>query len=116
MDVETRQLAETCILRLEGSWTIERAHELKSMLVAALADKDQVIIDVEGLMQADLSCLQLLCSAHRASLKVNKRLVLNDKPAEVFKKLVQEAGYERTLGCHRDPGKSCFWNGGWSGE
>jgi anti-anti-sigma regulatory factor len=111
MDIETLQAVEPCMLRLEGSWTIERAEELKSMLVAALAGNDHVIIDVGGVTEGDLSLLQLLCSAHRASLKGSKYFALHDNKSSAFKRVVHDAGYVRTLGCHQDPERSCLWTG-----
>jgi anti-anti-sigma regulatory factor len=111
MDVETLQAVEPCILRLDGSWTIERAQELKSMLVAALAGNNHVIIDVGGVTEVDLSFLQLLCSAHRASLKGYKYFALHENQSAAFKRVVHDAGYVRTLGCHQDPERSCLWKG-----
>jgi ABC-type transporter Mla MlaB component len=113
MDVEMVQSAETGVLRLKGSWTIERAHELKQALVEALKGDDPFVIDLKGLAEADLSCLQLLCSAHRTSLRLGKQLELNQEKSGAFKRVVRDAGFVRTLGCHQDPHKSCLWVGGW---
>ena len=101
------------ILKLEGSWIIERAQELKSVLLQSLNRYDRIIVDLEGLTQVDLSFLQLFCSAHRTSLKQGKHFALHQNKPPAVKKLVREAGYERTLGCHRDPCKSCLWKEGW---
>ena len=113
MEGEMLNSADATILKLEDRWTIERAHELKGALVAALSGNDQVIIDLEEVTEVDLSFLQLLCSAHRTSLKLNKHFALQDNQPEAFTRAVRDAGYARTLGCHGDPYKSCLWKGGW---
>ena len=71
MDLEMVELAEAYVLKLDGSWTIERAQELKHALVEALKDSDHITIETEGLREVDLSALQLLCSAHRTSLRLS---------------------------------------------
>jgi anti-anti-sigma regulatory factor len=113
MDVEMMRSAETGVLRLKGSWTIERAHELKQALVEALKGDEPVIVDLEGLAEADLSCLQLLCAAHRTSLRLGKHSALNQEQSGAFKRVVRDAGFARTLGCHGDPQTGCLWVGGW---
>lgn len=113
MDVEMVQSNEECVLRLKGSWTIERAHELKQALIETLQGCDRIVIDSAALTDADLSCLQLLCAAHRTSLKFDKQLTLGEEKSEAFERVVRDAGFVRTLGCHKDPHKSCLWVGGW---
>jgi ABC-type transporter Mla MlaB component len=111
MNIETPQPAPGYTLKLEGRCTIERVNAIRHMLVEALGDHDRIVVDLEDITEVDLSCLQLLCSAHRASLDRNKQLVLHENLPDAFKKVVQIAGYVRTLGCHKDPAKSCLWRG-----
>jgi anti-anti-sigma regulatory factor len=113
MEGEPLYSTDTYILKLEDRWTIERAHELKGVLVTALSGHDQVLIDIEEVTEVDLSFLQLLCAAHRTSLKKNKHFALRDRQSEAFSRVLRDAGYARTLGCHGDPYKSCLWKGGW---
>ena len=113
MAVEMAPGTEHCGLRLEGSWTIERATELKHLLVEALKSDKPVIIELDGLEGLDLACLQLLCAAHRASLRLGKRLELQQEKPDILKRVMREAGFARTLGCHKDPNKSCLWIGDW---
>lgn len=111
MDVEKIGSAEKPVVRLKGRWTIERAHELRDMLTEALNDEGPIVLDVQELTDADLSCLQLLCAAHRSSLKLGKPLALHESKPEVFRQRVREVGFARNLGCHKDPFKSCLWLG-----
>jgi len=100
------------ILALKGALTIECANELKSMLLDALNKKDHVVLNLEGVKEVDLSCLQLLCSAHRTSLKFHKQLTLAGRQPESFQQAVRDAGFTRQVGCHKDPHQKCLWIGG----
>lgn len=112
MHVDMVHSAEAYVLKLKGNLTIERAHELKQALLEALRNNDRIAIDLEGITDVDLSCLQLLCSAHRTSLRLGKQLTLHGEQSEIFKMAVRDAGFPRILGCHEDPERGCLWIGG----
>jgi anti-anti-sigma factor len=116
MDVEMARSADTNVLKLEGSLTIERANELKRALLDALNSCGRIVIDLEGLTDLDLSTVQLFCSAHRTSLKDGKHLALHERKSQSLKQMVRDAGLVRTLGCHKDPNKKCLWIGDWTYE
>ncbi len=113
MDAGAIKSSETSILRLEGRWTIERAAELKHLLAEALRVGDSVIVELDGLSACDLSCLQLLCSAHRTSLGLHKQLLLQGNKPDVIKRAVQDAGFSRTMGCDKALSQTCLWTGDW---
>ena len=111
MDVEMMQSAQAGVLRLNGSWTVEHADELKRDLLKALDNLESIVIDLEGPKDLDLSSMQLFCSAHRTSLGLGKRLAFHEQRPEAFKRIVRDAGLERTIGCHKDL-HECLWTGG----
>jgi len=113
MGIKVVNLPETRVLKLEGSWTVRRAHELKQILTEALTNSESFVLETEALEEADISFLQLLCSTHRASLRLGKSFMLHDKKSMFFKQLVYDAGFKRNLGCHRDPHVGCLWIGEW---
>lgn len=113
MDAEMMRSDETNVLKLDGSWTIERADELKCALLEALNGGERIVIELGGLTDLDLSSLQLLCSAHRMSLRLGKHLAFHKQKSENLKQVVRNAGFIRTIGCHKDPCKSCLWVGDW---
>jgi anti-anti-sigma regulatory factor len=113
MGSEVVDLPETRFLKLEGSWTVRRAHELKQALTEALMSSENCVLELEALEEADISFLQLLCSTHRASLRLGKSFMLHDKKSMFFKQLVYDAGFKRNLGCHKDPNVGCLWIGEW---
>ncbi|MGC8494785.1 MAG: STAS domain-containing protein [Syntrophobacteraceae bacterium] len=114
MELETIRWDNKNILKLRGDWTIERAGELKPALLEALANSEQIVIDMGELSGLDLSTIQLLCSAHRKSIRCGKQLGLGERKPEALKRMVREAGLVRTVGCHKDPCKSCLWTGDWT--
>lgn len=113
MHVEVTQSAEADVLKLAGNWNIERALEFKQTLMERLNSGDHITLDLEELTEMDLSCLQLLCAAHRACLKLGKQMDLHEKKSEALERVVRSAGFARTMGCHKNPNKNCLWVGGW---
>ncbi|MBF0507253.1 MAG: STAS domain-containing protein [Nitrospirae bacterium] len=111
MDFKTEYSGDSGILTLDGDLTIERADELKKALIDGLAETDRLIVDLENVGEADLTCLQLLCSAHRMSVRLNKRLMLSEKRSEAFRNLCKTAGFQRHTGCVLDTQGSCLWKG-----
>lgn len=93
-------------LALEGIWTVERAGQLRRILLDALRENNEVVLNLEGVTGADLSCIQLLCSAHLLSIRENKHLTIDYKQSEALKQVVDDAGYARILGCQTDPYKN----------
>ncbi len=100
-------------ITLTGNWTIERAPELKELLMGAAQMAEDVVIDVHRMEEVDLSCLQLLCAAHRTFAKRGGRLVLHENRSEIFEKAVRDAGYHSDVGCGQNCMESCLWKGGW---
>ncbi len=112
MNFELKPSGGMGILTIGGELTIERAAELRKMLIKSLEIADTVRIRLENVTAVDLSCLQLLCSAHRTALNLNKNLTLSSKMSQVFRQAVEDAGYFRLSGCAPDSYKSCLWIGG----
>jgi anti-anti-sigma regulatory factor len=112
MDVEMTRSAETNVLKLNGSWTIERANELKRALLEILNSGESIVIDIRELTDLDLSSVQLFCSAHRTSLRLGKHLAFHEQKSEAFKRMVRDAGLVRTIGCHKNLHKNCLWTEG----
>ena len=99
----------TMILALDGDCTLERAAELKTVLIQTLDGTDDVVIDLEKVAAVDLSFLQLICSAHRTALNCAKHLSLRGKPSRTFVQAMMDAGFFRDFSCHIDPTKECLF-------
>jgi anti-anti-sigma regulatory factor len=94
---------------LEGEWTIERANELKHVLLDALGTVDHLLLDFEKVEAVDLTCLQLLCSAHRSAIAMKKHMSVTGRQSEAFDRLLREAGFMRSVGCHPERSAECLW-------
>ncbi len=113
MHYEIEQAGQDGLLKLQGRCTIEQATDLKEVLLRKIEENGHVSVNLEQVSEIDLTFLQLLCSAHGTSLKLNKGFTLDGPLPEVFIRVVREAGYCRAMGCSRDINGSCLWKGGW---
>lgn len=94
---------------VEGELTIRHANELKAILMKSLNAVAPVVLNFEKATEVDLSCLQLLCSVHRTSVRSGQRLTLTRDRSEALKRAVEDAGYSRQRGCVLARDQSCFW-------
>lgn len=97
------------MLTFDGELTLKHADKIRAAFIKALIDADHVEIDLGKVIEADLSCLQMLCSAHRTSLKLNKRLNFVGNLPKHFREAADAAGYSRSSGCTKDCEQSCLW-------
>lgn len=112
MEFRMEPFGGPAMLILDGEVTVERAEELRKNLIRCLEEADEVIVDLEKVAGVDLSCLQLLCSAHRTAAAAGKGLVLGRTVPEVFTRAIRDAGYWRHGGCTWYARTSCLWSGG----
>jgi anti-anti-sigma factor len=112
IDLEMEDSGEMGVLTMDGELTIQRAAELKTALISSLASVEHLVLNLEKVAEVDLSCLQLLCSAHRTSVRSNKRLTWAGNRPESLARTVGDAGFVRHKGCVLDRDKSCLWVGG----
>ncbi len=112
MDFKLEPSSDMGVLTLDGELTIEHAGELKKILIHAMDSAEHVDIKLKKVSEVDLSCLQVLCSAHRTAFKSNKQLTLSSKDSEIFQQMVRGSGYVRHDSCALNPHKGCLWCGG----
>ncbi len=96
-------------ITLDGEITLNHAEELRMLLIKALIDADRVVVDFGPVSDVDISCLQLLCSAHRSAGRMKKVVSLSRNWPAPFAKAVRDAGYKRLTGCRLDMDHSCLW-------
>ena len=97
------------VLTLEGSFSIQDIGELKTNLISALHTGDKVFLNVTNISDVDISCLELFCSAHRTSVSCRKTLAFSSSISGPFRKVVNEGGFKRHVGCMLDVQKTCLW-------
>ncbi len=106
---QDQQSGKRGTITLDGELTVHRAEELRMLLIRAIIDADRVHVEFGPVTDADLSCLQLLCSAHRSAGRMQKDVSLSSAWPEPFKRVVDEAGYGRLSGCRLDVNHTCLW-------
>lgn len=105
----SKEQSETKTLALDGDCTLDRVLELKDVLLEALKDGASLKLDLREVASADLSFLQLLCSAHRAALKHGQELTFGPLPSAAFTDAVECAGFCRAMGCQDAPNSECLF-------
>ena len=96
-------------ITLEGDLSIRRACELKDLLLTALKEGRQVVLEFGEYVGSDLSLLQLLCSAHRTAARLGISLTFGDTVPADFRKTTEQAGYLRDKGCVCGNAATCLW-------
>jgi ABC-type transporter Mla MlaB component len=109
MGATLRQSGDTRIVLLEGDLTLPQAPELRTAFMKALVEADDVFIRFGNVGELDLSCLQLLCSAHRSAARLKKRVRFEGGIPKKLSDMADAAGYSRLKGCKLDTEKSCLW-------
>ena len=109
MSTTFTKTGDSGVLTLEGELTLPYAEELKKALLRAILDTDDVSIAFGNVQDVDLSCLQLLCSAHRSAVRLKKRVSFASGLPPAVKEAAETAGYARLKGCKLDLDKSCLW-------
>jgi len=99
------------VVEVEGELTVQAAGEFREAMINALQTFDEVYVNVEKVTTVDVTCFQILCSAHRTAVRSKKSLVCSGELPEEFRKAAMEAGYIRSSGCAFDCADVCMWVG-----
>ena len=102
---------KTC-LYLEGEMTINNAEAFRDNLLLSLKQSNLVEIDFEAVTAVDLTCLQLICSAHRFAVESGKDVVIKDNSLPPLREARIRAGFDFQKSCGFNPSHECLWMGG----
>jgi anti-anti-sigma factor len=98
-------------LRVQGEICLPTAATLRRALIEALEGGRETVMELGEVTNADLSGLQLLCSAHRTCLKRGVSLTMG-AASEKLRGAALLAGYEaRTAVCPFRRDGVCLWKG-----
>lgn len=100
---------EEGILKVDGEISILCAGEFKNALTNSLERSNCLMLDLEAVSGMDVSCLQLICSAHRKAVLSEKQLILRGRLSDACRQIVKDSGYAREKGCMPDQDKPCLW-------
>ena len=99
-------------LFLDGDMTVNNTEAFKNILLESLRQDDFVEVDFENVTTVDLSCLQLLCSAHRFAAESGKEIVIKDNSIQALQEARVRAGFNFEKSCDFNPSCECLWGGG----
>lgn len=96
-------------LAFEGELTIQKVADLKVQLVEALGAHEGLVVNLKDVSRADLTILQLFCSAHRTAQQAGKFFKLTNV-SEAVEKAVTDVGFLRdNMACGQECDDSCLW-------
>ena len=100
-------------ISVNGRLTIDTCGEFQQTLTDALnGSTRRVALDMELLEEADLTALQLVCSACKTSTLLERCFVSwNDLP-DCLVSIVNSLGVSNIAHCHKNMNEQCIWFGG----
>jgi anti-anti-sigma regulatory factor len=103
------------VLKLSGDLTIQNAARLRMVLLDALK-AGELRLDLSAVTRADVSGLQLLCSAHMTSCSSVSKFLLAGSLSEALGEAAARAGFARLDSCPFTASSPCLWSGGKADE
>lgn len=92
-------------LALGGSLTIENAARIRQELLRTFRESERVILELMGDVVADVSFMQILCSAKKTAINEKKRFEVDWSAASKVRSSMAAAGYNCDELCFRDAGE-----------
>jgi anti-anti-sigma regulatory factor len=109
MNCKAKKTRGKNVLNLEGELTIIHSSEIRDLLLKAINKSKHVELNLDSVTDTDLSFLQLLCSAHRTAMKLNKSFSIKGGYPEILNETAVDAGFPLQKGCKLDCDNSCLW-------
>jgi len=89
----------TIILTLQGRATLAHAAAMHRAIFKAISHEGDIMIDLNGVTAIDFAGLQILCSAHRQTLALQKTLKIKGWEHNSFRQLLVREGVDRRSPC-----------------
>ncbi len=109
LDLKTERNSDEVKLTINGNLTVENADAFLKSLIEVMEDSTFIVLSFEDITGADMSCLQLLCSAHRTAVARNKKFSLKGQLPEVLKVVAESAEYFQCKSCKDGISDDCYW-------
>jgi len=97
------------VLTVSGALTVKHAKALKAALLKAVQNAPAVEVDVDTVVDIDVTFAQLVCSAHRMAADLNKQMTITGIEQERLSLMLGRFGFFRHIGCNDSTMKSCLW-------
>jgi anti-anti-sigma regulatory factor len=112
MPVELHREGDVTVARLTGELTVAHAAETAAALSRALEDGAELVVDLGGAGEADVSLLQTICALHRRAAGLGRKVRLAGAEREPMRSLVAVTGFASHRLCPYQADRPCLWNNG----
>jgi anti-anti-sigma regulatory factor len=109
MTVEFETSGDTGVLTLSGELTVGHMAELKAALLTCMGRVNRVTVMLGRVTALDLSCLQVLCSAHRSFHLKSKVLRVCGEGRAILRQEALRAGLMEKISCDFSREEACLW-------
>ena len=100
---------ETRVVTIGGNMTIQHGGAIREALMQALGSATALRLDLAQVTAIDIIGLQLICSAHRATIEQSKRFSVMMAGNAAIEATALAVGYCRRTGCVEDIEHTCVW-------
>lgn len=107
MDYLVQDGTETTSVAFRGDLTIQSAGEVRRVLREALDSRQTIKISLKNIESIDLSCIQILCAAHKTAFKANKQLTFDAVLPETAIRAIEQAGFHCLKTCGNNSENAC---------
>lgn len=92
-----------------GPMTIQNASELRKGLLDSLKGAGKsIVLDLSGVTESDIACIQVLCAAHKSVMDKDQAIKMVGQSAEIEEALAS-SGILQFAGCSSKDRESCLW-------
>lgn len=92
--IEASKEGTATVLHVRGEATIAHAKEMHDASIDAVSESDMVVIDTDGVTEADLSFLQFIDATHKLLLKQGKTIGFHcERIAPAVRSAAHKTGY-----------------------
>ena len=92
--------------------SIDNMAEFARLIRQGMADADTVAVQFEAKLEADITTLQVLCSACKTAAAEGKVFQCQGEVPAAMHELAVTVGLERQGECAYNKNRKCFWFGG----
>jgi anti-anti-sigma regulatory factor len=96
------------VVRLGGKLVIDHASELRDAFMKAFEGSQGLNLDMSRVESTDLACLQVLCAAHRLSVRLGKKIAVSTPASPGFLKSMKDMAVHPAI-CNSPFDKECLW-------
>lgn len=110
LDKKIEETDRGATITFYGEATIQNSSELKNIILEELGAHTGLAINLSYVTDCDLSFLQVICGAHKMSLRDGKTFTISGR-SPLVDDVASSSGFMRTSGCVTEGhhARGCLW-------